>query len=142
MVLLTGCATLSRPPALDSGRAQRVIELAKTQVGKPYRYGGHTPAGFDCSGLVCYAYQEAAGIKLPHSSRRLYEYCSSVPPGQEAPSDLLFFNIKGSGPSHVGIYLGQGLFVHASDKGDTVKIADGNQAYWRKRLVDVRRVPE
>jgi cell wall-associated NlpC family hydrolase len=141
-LLLAGCAGLARRPAFRAEQAQRVADRARALVGTPYLYGGLTPSGFDCSGFVCYVFREVAGIRLPHSSRRQFNALPAIRLGEEMPADLLFFSIKGEGPSHVGIYLGRGLFVHASDSGDTVKISDGNQDYWRKRLVGIRRVLE
>jgi murein DD-endopeptidase len=126
--------------APDPAQAQRVTELARSLVGTPYRYGGATRRGFDCSGLVRYVFRKAADLTLPHSSQRLFHTGRPVPRGQEQPSDLIFYSMKGGGPSHVGIYLGKGWFVHASDSGDTVKVADGSEEFWRARYLGARRV--
>lgn len=142
--LLPGCGTLAQRsapvPRPDGGRAQRVVSTARAMIGTPYRYGGTSSAGVDCSGFVVHVFREAAGLKLPHSSRRQYDVSHRVPAGDETPSDLIFFRIHGSQVSHVGIYLGQGKFVHASDAGDTVKISDANEPYWRARRVGLGRV--
>lgn len=138
-LLAGGCATLPQAPP-DASAAARVVRLATSLQGKPYRYGGTTPAGFDCSGFVQYVFREAAGIKLPRTSRSQFGAARRVPRGNEEPSDLLFFDINGRGISHVGIYLGQGRFVHAPSSGGEVKISNGNDSYWRSRFRGVGRV--
>ncbi len=136
---LPACAGVPvRPPEQDA--AQRVEALARSLVGTPYRYGGTTPRGFDCSGFVRYVFRKAANLTLPRSSRRQFSAGQAVPRGQELPSDLIFYSIQGGGPTHVGIYLGKGWFVHASDSGDAVKVADGAEEYWRSRYLGARRV--
>ncbi len=137
-VILAGCAGLQTPP--DPQLAQRVVAEARSQLGVSYRYGGTTPRGFDCSGLVQYVYRRAAGISLPRTSLRQYQRTRPVSLGNESPSDLVFFSTDRSGPSHVGIYLGKGLFIHAPGRGDGVKISNANDRYWRDRFVGVRRV--
>lgn len=138
-LLAGGCATIRQAPP-DPSAAARVVQLATSLQGKPYRYGGTTPAGFDCSGFVQYVFREAAGIKLPRTSRSQFGAARRVPRGGEEPSDLLFFDINGRGISHVGIYLGQGRFVHAPSSGGEVKISNGNDPYWRSRFRGVGRV--
>ena len=140
-LVLTGCATLPLPPNPGAARARQVTEQAKALIGKPYRYGGSTPAGFDCSGFVCYVYRQTLNLSLPHNSGKLYAATRPVKHGEESPADLIFFSLKrNNAPSHVGIYLGNGQFVHASTTGDNVKISNANDPYWRKRLLGVRRV--
>jgi len=126
--------------APDPERARKITEQAHRLEGAPYRYGGCTPAGFDCSGFVRYVYQKALNLKLPHSSKRMYAAARPVSIGGECPSDLLFFSLKGDGPTHVGIYLGKGRFIHAPSTGGEVRVSDGNDAYWRKRLLGIGRV--
>jgi cell wall-associated NlpC family hydrolase len=138
-LLAGGCATVSQAPP-DAGAAARVVQLASSLKGSPYRYGGTTPAGFDCSGFVQYVFRQAAGISLPRTSQKQYAVARRVPRGGEEPSDLLFFDVDGRGISHVGIYLGQGRFVHAPSTGGEVKISNGNDAYWRSRFRGVGRV--
>lgn len=137
--LAGGCATVHQAPP-DPAAAARVVELASSLQGKPYRYGGTTPAGFDCSGFVQYVFRQAAGITLPRTSRKQFSAARHVPRGGEEPSDLLFFDIDGRGISHVGIYLGRGRFVHAPSSGGEVKISNGNDPYWRSRFRGVCRV--
>ncbi len=128
---------LRRPP--DAGRAAQVVSLAKSLQDVPYRYGGNTPQGFDCSGMVQYVFKRAVGLKLPRTSRRQFGWTRPVQRGHEKPSDLLFFDINGRGISHVGIYLGRGKFIHAPHNSGAVKISDANTSYWRRRFRGVRR---
>jgi cell wall-associated NlpC family hydrolase len=101
--------------------AAGAIAAAMSQQGVPYRWGGAMPGkGFDCSGLVQYAYAQA-GIGLPHSSRMQSQMGMPVPRDQLQPGDLIFFY---SPVSHVGIYIGNGQMVHAPTPGDVVKVAD------------------
>ncbi len=87
-------------------------------LGTPYVWGGASPGGFDCSGLVVYAYAQV-GVSLPHSSYALYNAGVPVSYDQLQPGDLVFFN----GLGHVGIYIGGGSFIHAPHTGDVVKIS-------------------
>lgn len=137
--LLFGCRAILVPRS-QPGNAAKIISLAKQMIGAPYRYGGRTPQGFDCSGLVQYVYKKALGKRLPRTSAGLYAYSKHVPLGQEQPSDLLFFRINGNKISHVGIYLGKGNFIHAPSSGKKVKQSNGNDKYWRKRFAGVRRL--
>jgi cell wall-associated NlpC family hydrolase len=138
---LAGCATLPIPsrPAPDAEKADAVVHFAKSLLGLPYRYGGTSPRGFDCSGFVQYVFRESAGVHLPRTSPRQFSATAPVRRGEEKPSDLLFWSVDGGGPSHVGIYLGHGQFIHSPEKGDVVKISDGNARYWRDRFLGVRR---
>lgn len=138
LLIAGGCAMgLRRPP--DAGQAGRVVSAAKSLLGVPYRYGGSTPRGFDCSGLVQYVFKQSVGLKLPRTSRHQFDRTRPVQRGHEKPSDLLFFDINGRGISHVGIYLGRGKFIHAPNNGDKVKVSNANTKYWRRRFRGVRR---
>ena len=81
-------------------------------IGKPYRYGGSSPSGFDCSGLVMYSYKQA-GLSLPHSTDKQRSASRVVKVAELRRGDLLFFNQEGKKHGHVGIYIGEGKFVHA-----------------------------
>jgi len=99
---------------------QRAAAIALDQVGVPYRYGGSTPTGFDCSGLVYYAYAHA-GKSVPRTTTGLWKSIAPVDPGHLKAGDVLFFNVAGK-MAHVGIYLGNGRFVHAPSSGKTVSV--------------------
>lgn len=107
-------------PALASSILERAFEL----IGTPYRFGGTTAKGFDCSGFVGYLFREEAGIKLPRSTRELIDMdVPLVSKDELQPGDLLFFNNRGRGRvSHAGIYIGDGQFIHsASRRGGGVR---------------------
>ncbi|MFP4160506.1 MAG: C40 family peptidase [Ectothiorhodospira sp.] len=141
-LLLGACA--SAPPRtgeapvlkedLPPERSQ-VVFNALNQVGTPYRYGGHTPGrGFDCSGLVWHAHRQA-GLDAPRTSAAQSRRVERVPSGALRPGDLLFFRIEGRGVDHVGIYIGEGRFVHAPSSGRHVSTQRLDHPYWRRRLV-------
>jgi cell wall-associated NlpC family hydrolase len=106
------------PPAPDD-RAQVAVDTALAQLGKPYRYAADGPDSFDCSGLTMYAWA-AAGVSLPHSSRAQYAGLPHVAMDALVPGDLVFY---GSPIHHVGLYVGDGRYVHAPQTGDVVKIS-------------------
>jgi hypothetical protein len=114
----------------------RAAALAVREVGVPYRWGGSSPAGgFDCSGLVYWAYGRL-GIALPHSSYALYDEGRRIAPSMMKPGDLLFF----SGLGHVGIYIGRGRMVHAPHTGTRVQIVKLGRSSYGSAIVGVRRV--
>jgi cell wall-associated NlpC family hydrolase len=110
----TSEGTTIAPPNAHGG----VVGIAMRYLGVPYVWGGSSPSGFDCSGLVVYAFAQI-GVSLPHSSYSQYGMGTPVSIGQLQPGDLVFF----SGASHVGIYIGGGQFIHAPHTGDVVKIS-------------------
>jgi len=110
-------------------------------VDVPYRYGGNTPkGGFDCSGLIVYVYNKAAGIKLPRTIQQMSNKGRSVENGPPAPGDLVFFNTTGEKYSHAGIYVGQGRFVHAPSAGGTVRLDYITSPYWAAKFTEARRL--
>lgn len=121
--------------------AQEVAIYALTLVGVDYRYGGETPdRGLDCSGLIRYVFQQATGVTLPRTSHELARIGARVPRSELAPGDLVFFNTRRSAFSHVGIYLGDGQFIHAPSRGGEVGVAQLSSSYWRKRYDGARRL--
>jgi cell wall-associated NlpC family hydrolase len=109
-------------------------------VGKPYRFGGASPSrGFDCSGLVQYSYAHA-GLKLPHNTDAQWRLSKPIGRAQLRRGDLIFFDEKGGRNSHVGIYLGDGTFVHAPSSGKTVRRDRLDSPYWQKHLSALRRI--
>jgi len=105
------------PPPSPPTIAERAITLARTQLGVPYSYGGASPAGFDCSGLVSWVYGRL-GVSLPHNAAALYGVGRPVAHGSLRPGDLVFF----SGLGHVGLYIGRGRMIHAPQSGEHVEI--------------------
>jgi cell wall-associated NlpC family hydrolase len=122
-----------RAPAPDPARVT-VIETARAMLGTPYRYGGASPRGFDCSGLVWYSHRQA-GIEVPRTARRQMSAARPVGSRDLHPGDLLFFGISPSKSYHVGIYLGAGAFIHAPSSGGVVSRANLQNPYWSARLL-------
>jgi len=115
---------------------QRAAKIALKAVGVPYRWGGASPSGgFDCSGLVYWAYGRL-GIGLPHSSYALYGLGRRVSRSQIEPGDLLFF----SGLGHMGMYIGRGRMVHAPQSGRNVEVVTLGSSHYGSRLVGARRI--
>jgi cell wall-associated NlpC family hydrolase len=118
------------PPATHGG----VVGIAMQYLGVPYRWGGASPSGFDCSGFVMYVYAQV-GVSLPHSSYAQYGMGSPVSRDQLQPGDLVFFD----GLGHVGIYVGGGSFIHAPHTGDVVKISPMT-GWYASTYVGARRI--
>jgi len=111
-------------------------------LGTPYRMGGRRPeTGLDCSGLVRYVYKQTQDIDLPHNARDISRQGEPVEPSELRPGDLVFFNTLGRPFSHVGIYKGDGKFVHASSRViGKVIVSDMNNRYWAARFDGARRI--
>lgn len=141
-------ASRASPPSVHRGvegaSSAQIRELALhalSLVGTPYRFGGASPdSGFDCSGLVFYVYQRGIGVALPRDTQRLSEVGASVVADALEPGDLVFFNTTGRAYSHVGIYLGEGRFIHAPTTGGSVQLVDIRDRYWQMRYDGARRL--
>lgn len=135
---LGACATAPPPPARV---ANNVLFRAIGLVGTPYHWGGNTPqAGFDCSGLVDYVFRTSAGVVLPRRSGEIADVdAPKIRPDRLAPGDLLFFGHRHR-VNHVAIYVGQGRFVHAPDRGGTVRLDQLDGAYWHDHFLYAKRV--
>ena len=155
-VAIAGCGTISRapapsaPPAKSSAKEIRPLEpqraeallVALMALGVDYRYGGRTTAtGFDCSGLVAHVFEEAYGIRLPRTSLGQSEVGRAVALQDLEPGDLVFYDTLGRPYSHVGIYIGEGKFVHAPKTGQAVRVESLKTSYWTKRFNGARRIP-
>ena len=114
---------------------QGVVGVALSYLGTPYVWAGASPGGFDCSGLVMYAYSQV-GISLPHSSYAMWGDGTPVPRDQLEPGDLVFFD----GLGHVGLYIGGGQFVHAPHTGDVVKVSNLDDGWYASSYVGARRI--
>lgn len=115
--------------------------MALMALGVDYRDGGRSPAtGFDCSGLVAHVFEEAYGIRLPRTVLAQSEAGVAVNQGELEPGDLVFYDTQGRQYSHVGIYLGDGKFVHAPKTGFSVRVESLRGAYWVKRFNGARRI--
>jgi cell wall-associated NlpC family hydrolase len=127
--------TINADVSTVSGRA---ATIAAQQLGIPYRYGGSTPNGFDCSGLVYYSYQQA-GLATPRTSAAQFSAARPIELREARPGDLLFFATQKS-VTHVGIYVGDNTFVHAPSSGKTVSVARITDAYYRDHFVAAGRL--
>lgn len=133
------------PPAAITGNAADVVHTALDAIGTPYQWGGTADNGFDCSGLIQYAYGQH-GIRLPRRSREQSRAGADVTPVVEAlrPGDILLFSSRpGAGVTHVGMYVGEEKFIHSA--GDGVKLSrldphDPEGGYWTARWIGARRV--
>lgn len=108
-------------------------------LGARYRYGGSSSRGFDCSGFTAYIYRQH-GIHLPHNSAAQYRVGKPVSRSELKPGDLVFFRTRGNRISHVGIYIGNGKFVHASSARGRVRVDTLNSGYYHQRYVGARRI--
>ncbi|WP_298577958.1 C40 family peptidase [uncultured Luteimonas sp.] len=125
----------------DPAAANAVLMRAISLVGTPYRYGGNTPdGGFDCSGLVNYVFRDMLDLRLPRTSRELAGFQGpKIEPQRLATADLVFFG-SGTQVTHVGIYVGEGRFVHAPSTGGTVRLDHLDGSYWRRHYSGAKRV--
>jgi murein DD-endopeptidase len=137
---LAACASTQRSSnEVAPAVADRAASQAVKMVGRPYRYGGASPAGFDCSGLVLFSYQQA-GLKLPRDTEHQRLASKPVRVASLRRGDLVFFDLEGKKNSHVGIYLGDGTFVHAPSSGKRVRTDRLDSAFWKKHLSEARRL--
>ncbi len=123
-------------------QSSNVVNRAVNAIGTPYRWGGTSPTkGFDCSGLVKYAFNDVSEVDLPRTSNAMAEgHGQKVDRKDLKPGDLLFFNIKSRKVNHVAIYLGDGQFVHAPRRGKSVTIDTLKKPYWDSHYVVAKRV--
>ncbi|OBU61869.1 C40 family peptidase [Stenotrophomonas maltophilia] len=129
--------------AADNGKVQSLLRRAMTLLGTPYRWGGSNPdSGFDCSGLVGYVFRSALGIELPRVSREMAHDNNAELINDRAAlaaGDLVFFGRKGR-VDHVGIYVGDGRFLHAPSAGKDVRVDTLLSGYWGNKFMQARRV--
>ena len=149
LLLLAGCAgtppsagyapARGTPSRLSSDQASDLAIHALGLVGTPYRYGGNTPeAGFDCSGLIGYVYRHQSGVTPPRSVAQLSGFGELVDTRDLRTGDLVLFG-TGRVPTHAGIYVGRGSFVHAPSTGGTVRLDALDAPYWSRRNPVFRR---
>ncbi|MEY4675705.1 MAG: hypothetical protein RLZZ470_212 [Pseudomonadota bacterium] len=154
-------ANPSSPPAddLESLLAQRGLVAQFTQIGKnvsdqasdlvvnamgylgvPYKRGGNGASGFDCSGFVRAMYENTLGLVLPHNAKAQAAVTEKIDRSELQPGDLVFYNTLRRTFSHVGIYIGNGKFIHSPRTGGEVRIENMSDTYWVKRFNGARRV--
>ncbi|MGY0504552.1 C40 family peptidase [Luteimonas sp. e5] len=127
-------------PVQEDGRVQKLLKGALALLGTPYRWGGTTTAGFDCSGLVGYVFRTALGVDLPRVSRDMATQGERVARDELNQGDLVFFSRSGRRIDHVGIYVGDGRFVHAPRTGKDVMVSRMDTGYWSGKFMQARRV--
>ena len=149
LLVLGGCST-PRSPSSAASRAPVYAPLTDEQahdiafhalglVGTPYRYGGNTPdSGFDCSGLIGYVYRNRVGQAPPRTVAQLSGWGQSIAGSALRTGDLVVFG-RGRAPSHAGIYVGEGRFVHAPSSGGTVRLDRLDSRYWATQNAAFRR---
>lgn len=132
----------SNPPDKAAGprasAGDRAASVALNQVGEPYRYGGNSPGGFDCSGLIQYSYSRA-GYSVPRTTGQLWSAAETVDRHQLRAGDVLFFSIEGK-MSHVGLYVGEQRFVHAPQSGRSVSVESLQAPFYRRAFVRAGRL--
>ncbi|MES2488952.1 MAG: C40 family peptidase [Pseudomonadota bacterium] len=135
-LLLSACVSSPLKPLDDSERSTIAME-ALGQIGRPYRYGGTTQDGFDCSGLVQYSYAQA-GIKIPRTTSEQLHAGKQISLSNAQPGDLLFYKLGGG--LHVALYVGDGRAVHAPARGRQVIVAPVDADFWQENFVTAIRV--
>jgi uncharacterized protein YgiM (DUF1202 family) len=121
-------------------RAQKLIDYAKKFLGTKYNYGGESPAGFDCSGYTMFIYAEF-GYKLPHNALSQMKMGGMIKRGELTMGDLVFFSTKRTSTiNHVGIYIGDNAFIHASSGSGRIKIDSMAESYYNRRYRGARRI--
>jgi cell wall-associated NlpC family hydrolase len=140
LALMAACTPFQRetPGGSAANPGSAALLAAQSRIGTPYRYGGSGPDAFDCSGLVAYAYQQA-GVTMPRTAAQQYALARPVPRPDLRPGDLVFFRLSGREVSHVGIYAGDGRFVHAPQTGGQVRTASLDDEWYRQRYAGAGR---
>ncbi|TJZ69798.1 NlpC/P60 family protein [Chitiniphilus eburneus] len=149
-ILLAACGTApqktarpARPPAptpigqivVDSTQRQEVLMYALGLLDVGYQFGGNNPeAGLDCSGMVSFIYRNAAGVALPHNAAQIAQMARPVERNVLQAGDLVFFNTLGRSFSHVGVYIGDGKFIHAPSSGGKIRVDSLDKAYFAQRF--------
>lgn len=143
LFFLTACqsqrvhSTSNEPDPMMNDLAVYALSLE----GTPYKYGGNTPeTGFDCSGFIGYVFRHTLGKTLPRSAEEISRVGSRPDIDELKPGDLVFFNTLHRKYSHVGIYLGDGQFIHSPGTGKSVTVVNMNENYWRERYNGARRI--
>ena len=145
VILISACSSRVPKPrykpssrTTSSRQIKSMISGAKQHLGEPYRYGGTSRRGWDCSGFVSVMFNHYLGSNLPRDTRSLYGASYGVKRSKSKAGDLVFFKIRKNRPSHVGIYLGKNRFIHASTSSGVV-ISNLGEKYYKKYFIGFRR---
>ncbi|HUW39882.1 MAG TPA: C40 family peptidase [Rectinemataceae bacterium] len=144
LLFLSGLGLAAQAPlevAAPKAARARVVADAFGFEGTPYLYGGTERSGMDCSGLVFRSYRMAIGLSVPRTVQELYEFCEPIPEDKLQPGDLVFFNTTGP-IAHVGIYVGEGLFINAASEGNPTGVIESSLSdpYWRRAYAGAGRL--
>ena len=126
-------------PADENSAGEKLVRVAAGLIGTPYKFGGNDPRGFDCSGLVFYSF-DRLGIEVPRTASEQRRAARGVQPGALTPGDLVFFRNSARRVDHVGIYAGEGKFIHAPRAGQVVSYAYLDDPYYRAHFVSAGRL--
>jgi len=143
-IMLAGCSYLIKKREYAPDLSDRIVKNAAQHIGVPYQYGGNTPVGFDCSGFTWYAMKQA-GIDIPRIVKEQYSAGRSVSKSDLQKGDLVFFSTKWGAylgiffpPSHVGIYTGNGKFIHSPKTGGFIRYDSMDNPYWKHHYKGAR----
>ncbi|MBI5005913.1 MAG: C40 family peptidase [Nitrosomonadales bacterium] len=142
LALLAACSSApTRQDAASDEQMNELVMYAVSLADTPYRYGGNSSgSGFDCSGFVGHVYRQTLGLSLPRTSREISRVGRAIGQHELRPGDLVFYNTQNASFSHVGIYIGEGKFVHSPRTGETVRTEDMQMKYWVARFDGARRI--
>jgi cell wall-associated NlpC family hydrolase len=142
LVLLAACSSPpARQYAASTDQMNDLVMYTMSLSDTPYHYGGNSAAsGFDCSGFVGHVYRHSLGISLPRTSRAISRVGQPISQSELRPGDLVFYNTRHASFSHVGIYIGEGKFVHSPKSGDSVRTEQMQMRYWKTRYDGGRRL--
>ncbi len=135
-------ASFSQTDLPAAEKRQRFIDYSMTYLGVPYKYGGMSKSGMDCSGFICTAAVNSIGLQLPRTVNAIYSFAELIPDEELQPGDIVFFQTVGNRPSHAGIYLGNNQFIHSASDGPNtgVIISNLNENYWKRTYIGGGRV--
>src|SRR5574338_935081 len=151
-VFISACSSLppSGPPGrsaplpqyfslADSDATREIVMMSFSLLDTGYRFGGRNPeAGLDCSGMVSYIVEQISGRRLPHNAAQIAQLTRPIPISALQAGDLVFFNTRNQRHSHMGIYLGDGRFVHAPSSRGRVRVESLDSSYFRSRIDGAR----
>lgn len=142
LLLLAACASPpTRQFAASDEQMNDLVMYALSLADTPYRYGGNSAtSGFDCSGFVGHVYRHSLGVSMPRSSREISRVGKPIGQNELSPGDLVFYNTQHASFSHVGIYIGDGKFVHSPRSGERVRTEQMQMSYWQMRYDGARRI--
>ena len=141
-LLLAACSsTPTRQYPVSGDQMNELVMYAVSLADTPYHYGGNSASsGFDCSGFVGHVYRHSLGLSMPRTSREISRLGKPVSQSELSPGDLVFYNTQNASFSHVGIYIGDGKFVHSPRSGESVRTEQMQMRYWLARYDGARRI--